>query len=71
MALAYSADAKYEVTFNYPNLTSSNYGILEEEYFEALQHFWSFLHYNPESIRPIHQRMPYILPDVTGLAFGV
>jgi hypothetical protein len=46
LALAYSAGASYGVVFSYPNLTSSTYGILEEQHFDALQRFWSTLHTN-------------------------
>ena len=38
MVLAYEAGAKYIVVFNYPIIT--NYGVMQEEHFEALQNFW-------------------------------
>ncbi|HEY9753907.1 MAG TPA: hypothetical protein V6C97_01970, partial [Oculatellaceae cyanobacterium] len=40
MATAYQAGAKYIILFNYPALEGNNYGIMQNEHFEAIQDFW-------------------------------
>ncbi|HEY9753904.1 MAG TPA: hypothetical protein V6C97_01955 [Oculatellaceae cyanobacterium] len=40
MATAYQAGAKYIILFNYPALEGNNYGIMQNEHFQAIQDFW-------------------------------
>ena len=48
MVLAYHAGAKYVVVFNYPTYPEENpYGILSEEHFKAMEHFWNYASANP------------------------
>jgi hypothetical protein len=41
MSAAYEAGAEYVVLFNYPILEGNNYGVMEDEHFEALERFWN------------------------------
>jgi hypothetical protein len=42
MLMSYEAGAKYIVIFNYPQYPEGNdYGILDDEHFEALERFWN------------------------------
>ena len=38
---SYTAGAKYEVIFDYPQIQDNPYGILTNDHFEALQKFWN------------------------------
>jgi hypothetical protein len=67
LSLAYSAGAKYAVVFSYPNTT--NYGILTEEHFSALQKFWNALNSNSESLGSNPPTAAYIVPEYYGFGF--
>ncbi|MBT0158617.1 hypothetical protein G4O51_01380 [Candidatus Bathyarchaeota archaeon A05DMB-2] len=41
MLMAYEAGAEYVVVFNYPQLEGNAYGVITDEHFEALKHFWN------------------------------
>ncbi len=41
MLAAYKAGADYIIIFNYPSLEGNNYGIMQDEHFEAMERFWS------------------------------
>lgn len=69
LSLAYSAGAKYAFVFSYPNLTTSDYGILEPEHFEALQKFWNTLHSNPGSFGSNQAQVAYVVPKDYGFGF--
>jgi hypothetical protein len=69
LALAYSAGAKYAIVFSYPNITGTSYGILEDEHFDALQHFWSTLTSNPESLGSNPAKAAYVVPRDYGFGF--
>jgi hypothetical protein len=67
LALAYSAGAKYAFVFSYPNIT--DYGILKEEHFDALQKFWNTLHTNPASFGSNEAEVAYVVPKDYGFGF--
>ena len=70
LALAYSAGAKYAFVFSYPTYPLGNqYGILQEEHFEALQRFWNTLHSNPASFGSNKAEAAYIVPKDYGFGF--
>jgi hypothetical protein len=41
MRTAYEAGAEYVIVFNYPTMDGNQYGILQDEHFQALERFWS------------------------------
>lgn len=69
MVLAYNAGAKYVVIFDYPNTDSSEYGILYDVHFEAMQNFWNYVTSNPQNhgVDPVN--VAYVLPQDYG--FGL
>jgi hypothetical protein len=67
LTLAYDAGAKYALIFNYPN--ASQYGILTEEHFEALQDFWTYIHENPQKHGSNKGTVAYVLPEGYGFGF--
>ena len=67
LVLGYNAGAKYAVVFNYPNETQ--YGILTEEHFEALNMFWSYIHRNPMNHGSVEGDVAYVLPKDFGFGF--
>jgi hypothetical protein len=69
LALAYSAGAKYDIVFSYPNITGSAFGILEEEHFSALEKFWNNLQSNPDSFGVNHPEAAYVVPRDYGFGF--
>ena len=69
LALAYSAGAKYAIVFSYPNLTSTSYGILEEEHFSTLKKFWDTMQSNPESFGVNQPEVAYVIPKDYGFGF--
>ncbi|MEM2953860.1 MAG: hypothetical protein QXU21_06265 [Candidatus Bathyarchaeia archaeon] len=50
MRVAYECGAEYIVIFNYPTIEGNNYGILQNEHFEALERFWKNVVQNPKVI---------------------
>jgi hypothetical protein len=69
LALAYSAGATYSIVFSYPNLTGSEYGILEEEHFSALKKFWDTMQSNPDSFGANQPEVAYVIPRDYGFGF--
>jgi hypothetical protein len=67
LVLAYRAGAKYAVIFDYPNVT--DYGILKEEHFEALQNFWSYAQSNQQEFGANQGKVAYVLPAGYGFGF--
>jgi hypothetical protein len=41
LVAAYVSGAKYEVVFNYPQITGNPYGVLTDDHFKALEKFWN------------------------------
>ena len=52
MHMAYQAGAKYIILFDYPQIGDNPYGVLTEEHFDALQHFWNDIMLTPNSTKP-------------------
>jgi hypothetical protein len=69
MVLAYNAGAKYVVLFDYPNVDSSEYGILYDVHFEAMQNFWIYLNSNLQTHGADQAKVAYVLPQDYG--FGL
>jgi hypothetical protein len=67
MVTAYGAGAKYVVVFDSPKLDA--YGILQEEHFNALRQFWSYVHDNPQEFGSQKATTAYVLPRDYG--FGL
>jgi hypothetical protein len=69
MILAYHTGAKYVVIFDYPATEFSEYGILTEEHFAALEQFWNYLNDNPDKHGIIKADVAYVLPENFGFGF--
>lgn len=69
LSLAYSAGAKYAVVFSYPNVTTTAYGTLTKDHFEALQKFWTNIHNNPGSFASYNAEVAYVIPKDYGFGF--
>ena len=70
LSLAYSSGAKYAAVFSFPTYPDNNqYGILQDEHFEALQKFWNTLHSNPASFGSNKPEAAYIVPKDYGFGF--
>jgi hypothetical protein len=69
MVNAYRAGAKYVVVFDSPKLTT--YGILTDDHFDALQHFWSYVHDNPKDFGSESSTVAYVLPEDYGFGLRV
>jgi len=56
------------VVFNYAEdpETGKPYCILEEEHFEAMQDFWSYIHNNPGHHGQIKAQVAFVLPKDYG-----
>jgi hypothetical protein len=67
LTLAYEAGAKYAVIFNYPN--ASQFGILTEEHFEAVENFWNYVQSNPQNHGVNQGKVAYVLPENYGFGF--
>jgi hypothetical protein len=50
MRIAYECGAEYVIIFNYPTIEGNNYGILQDEHFEALERFWNEVVQNPKMV---------------------
>ncbi|HDQ06236.1 MAG TPA: hypothetical protein ENN36_05905 [Candidatus Bathyarchaeota archaeon] len=67
MKTAYRAGAKYLIVFNYPTYPPGNpYGILEDEHFEAMQQFWSYMQHHPEEYGKTDAEAAFVLPKDYG-----
>lgn len=64
---AYKAGAKYFVVFSYPSTT--RYGTLTEEHFEALEKFWNFVQQNPKEHGIYKGEIGYVIPTDYGFGF--
>ena len=68
MVLAYKTGAKYVVIFNYaPEV--SEYGILADEHFGAIEDFWNYVNSNPQDRGTIKGEVAYVLPKDYGFGF--
>ena len=66
---AYDNGAKYTVIFDHPATDYSDYGILTEEHFEALEKFWNYINENPNKHGIIKASAVYVLPENFGFGF--
>jgi hypothetical protein len=67
MTLAFDEGAKYVVVFDYPN--STQYGILTDEHFTAMQNFWNYVQSNPQKHGSNSGEVAYVLPRDYGFGF--
>ncbi len=67
MRIAYESGAEYVVIFNYPTIEGNNYGVLQDEHFEALERFWNEVVQNPKIIHGgIKAESALVLPSNYG-----
>jgi hypothetical protein len=66
---AYHAGAKYVTVFDHPDTNYSDYGILTEEHFEALENFWNYVKENPAKHGSLKASAVYVLPENFGFGF--
>jgi hypothetical protein len=66
---AYHNGAKYVVIFDYPETDYSDYGILTEEHFDAMEDFWNYVSGNPKQHGIIEAEVAYVLPENFGFGF--
>jgi hypothetical protein len=69
MLVSYETGAKYIIIFDYPKAPLGNpYGILEDEHFEAMQRFWSYMQHHPENYGKTEAQAAMVLPENYGWA---
>ncbi len=66
---AYNAGAKYVTIFDHPDTNYSDYGILTDEHFEALEKFWNYVKENPSKHGSVKASTVYVLPENFGFGF--
>ncbi|WGM88979.1 MAG: hypothetical protein NUK63_08670 [Candidatus Bathyarchaeum tardum] len=66
---AYHAGAKYVTIFDHPDTDYSEYGILTDEHFEALEKFWNYVKANPSKHGNFKASAVYVLPENFGFGF--
>ncbi len=74
LVLSYNSGAKYAVvfdfaqTYSYPRVVSQpyEYGILDQEHFDALQNFWNYMQNNPEKYGSLKADVALVLPSALG-----
>ena len=69
LSTAYLNGAKYTVIFDHPETEYSDYGILTEEHFDALEQFWNYINDNPRKHGTIKGETVYVLPENFGFGF--
>ncbi len=77
LVLGYDSGAKYAVVFNfaetdwYPKEAYQpfEYGIMEEEHFDALKSFWSYVQNNPDKHDSLKADVALVLPEAYGFGF--
>ena len=65
----YRSGAKYTVIFDHPDTDYSEYGILTDDHFGALERFWDYVNNNPDEHGSIKANTVYVLPENFG--FGL
>lgn len=65
----YRSGAKYAVIFDHPDTDYSEYGILTDDHFGALERFWDYVNNNPDEHGSIKANTVYVLPENFG--FGL
>ena len=66
---AYHNGAKYVVIFDHPETDYSEYGILTEEHFDAIEKFWNYVNDNPSKYATVKATVAYVLPENFGFGF--
>ncbi len=69
LTTAYHNGAKYAVIFDHPDTEYSDYGILTEEHFDALETFWNYMNDNPLKDGTVKGQTVYVLPENFGFGF--
>lgn len=69
LSLAYQNGAKYAVIFDHPATNYSDYGILTDEHFTAMENFWNYMNNNPNDYESTKASAVYVLPENFG--FGL
>jgi hypothetical protein len=69
LTVAYHNGAKYTVIFDHPDTEYSDYGILTEEHFDALEEFWNYINDNPRKHGTVKGEAVYVLPENFGFGF--
>jgi hypothetical protein len=69
LVVAYQNGAKYSVIFDHPATNYSDYGILTDEHFDAMENFWNYMNNNPDSYGTTQASAVYVLPENFG--FGL
>jgi hypothetical protein len=69
MVIAYENGAKYIVIFDYPQTTFSDYGILTDDHFAAMEDFWDYIHDYPNRHGAEKSSVAYVLPENFGYGF--
>ena len=64
MILAYQTGANYITVFNYP--ITGPYGLLNEEYFDAIKKFQNYVINNPRTIISSNKKIAFVLPENYG-----
>jgi hypothetical protein len=65
----YRSGAKYAVIFDHPDTDYSDYGILTEEHFDALEKFWDYVNDESQEHGIMKANTVYVLPENFG--FGL
>ena len=69
MVLAYNNGAKYFVIFDHPATDFSDYGILTDEHFQAMEDFWEYVENNPDKHGVEKASIAYVVPETFGYCF--
>lgn len=69
LILAYHNGAKYAIIFDHPETEYSEYGILTDEHFDALEDFWNYVINNQEKHGTEKAEVAYVLPENYGFGF--
>ena len=67
MLISFEAGAKYVVIFNFPRFPEDNvFGVLTEEHFTAMQHFWQYASSHPRDYGKRSGNVAFVLPKDYG-----
>lgn len=69
LLIAYHNGAKYTVIFDHPATNYSDYGILTDDHFSALENFWDYMNENPDKYDSTTATAVYVLPENFGFGF--
>ncbi|MCW4011311.1 MAG: hypothetical protein NWF05_11960 [Candidatus Bathyarchaeota archaeon] len=67
MVMSYESGAKYILVFDYPQYPENNpYGILNDDYFSAMQQFWDYTNTHPRNLTQTQAEAAMVLPKDYG-----